>query len=318
MTAETFDEYIVKTFRMYAREKGIDLKSIALGSLESGKDIDDCETDFNWKLRDHVYDFKKVIGQYMADDVESAVLSSIELGDVIDLDDYFDDDGIAYSPRPRKSSGRKTPAFMSASTKPRNFRDLLVWYFRKYARDNGIDLEQLAYDALKTGKRDVVCERNFQRKLKGYSKDFEKVIGQYMSYQIEHAVLSSIELGDYIDMDEYFDDEGVAYNSKTKKSSGKKASTPRSVNKPAKPRGKAAPASKSPKLRYFKPGMNPDDMAEVIAEELTRCGLDKEYDSNWDVFDDCYWYMSTGEREDFVEWANEVRPKCPKAAAMIE
>ena len=87
---------------------------------------------------------------------------------------------------------------------------------------------------------------------------------------------------------------------------------------PAKARGKTTPVSRSPKLRYFKAGMSPDDMAEVIAEELTRCGLDKEYDPSWDVFDDCYWYMSTGERADFVEWANEVRPKCPKAAAMIE
>lgn len=186
MTADTLDEYIVKTFRMYAREKGIDLKSIALKTLESGKDIDDCETDFNWKLRDHVYDFKKVIGQYMADDVESAVLSSIELGDIIDLDDYFDDDG-------------------------------------------------------------------------------------------------------------------VCYNSKSKRSPGKKA-----------------PASRSVKRSFFPKGTTADQMAEAIAVELTKCGLDREYGPDFDVYDDCYWYMSTGDREDFVEWADNVRPECPRAAAMIE
>lgn len=186
MTVETFDQYIVRTFKMYAREKRIDLKSIALGSLESGKDIDDCETDFNWKLRDYVYDFKKVIGQYMADDIESAVLSSIELGDVIDLDDYFDDDGICYSRKSKRPSGKK------------------------------------------------------------------------------------------------------------------------------------APASRSVKRTFFPKGTTTDQMAEAIAVELTKCGLDREYGPDFDVYDDCYWYMGTGEREDFVEWADEVRPKCPRAAAMIE
>ena len=85
-----------------------------------------------------------------------------------------------------------------------------------------------------------------------------------------------------------------------------------------KPTGKKPPASKSPKLRYFQAGMKPDDMAEAIAVELTKCGLDREYGPDFDVYDDCYWYMSTGDREDFVEWADAVRPKCPKAAAMIE
>lgn len=93
--------------------------------------------------------------------------------------------------------------------------------------------------------------------------------------------------------------------------------------KPSKPT-RRAPASKSSKLRYFKPGMKPEDMAEAVAEELIKAGLDKEGypgfepEPNWDVYNDCYYYFDSGEEEDFAEWADAVRPKCPKAAAMIE
>ena len=77
-------------------------------------------------------------------------------------------------------------------------------------------------------------------------------------------------------------------------------------------------ASKSVRRRFFPEGTTSYQMAEAIARELIACGLDKDYGPDFDVYDDCYWYMSTGDREDFVEWANDVRPKSPKAAAMIE
>ena len=81
------------------------------------------------------------------------------------------------------------------------------------------------------------------------------------------------------------------------------------------PRSKA---SKSVRRRFFPEGTTSYQMAEAIARELIACGLDKDYGPDFDVYDDCYWYMGTGDREDFVEWADAVRPKSPKAAAMIE
>ena len=81
------------------------------------------------------------------------------------------------------------------------------------------------------------------------------------------------------------------------------------------PRSKA---SKSVRRRFFPEGTTSYQMAEAIARELIACGLDKDYGPDFDVYDDCYWYMGTGVREDFVEWADDVRPKSPKAAAMIE
>ena len=77
-------------------------------------------------------------------------------------------------------------------------------------------------------------------------------------------------------------------------------------------------ASKSVRRRFFPEGTTSYQMAEAIARELIACGLDKDYGPDFDVYDDCYWYMGTGDREDFVEWADAVRPKSPKAAAMIE
>lgn len=76
-------------------------------------------------------------------------------------------------------------------------------------------------------------------------------------------------------------------------------------------------ASKSVRRRFFPEGMTSYQMAEAIARELIACGLDKDYGPDFDVYDDCYWYMGTGDREDFVEWADAVRPRSPKAAAMI-
>ena len=77
-------------------------------------------------------------------------------------------------------------------------------------------------------------------------------------------------------------------------------------------------ASKSVRRRFFPEGTTSYQMAEAIARELIACSLDKDYGPDFDVYDDCYWYMGTGDREDFVEWADAVRPKSPKAAAMIE
>lgn len=77
-------------------------------------------------------------------------------------------------------------------------------------------------------------------------------------------------------------------------------------------------ASKSVRRRFFPEGTTSYEMAEAIARELIVCGLDKDYGPDFDVYDDCYWYMGTGDREDFVEWADAVRPRSPKAAAMIE
>ena len=186
------------------------------------------------------------------------------------------------------------------------FDEYIARTFRIYAREKGIDLKSLAYQSVESGWDVDACNVNFRRLLRGYANDFRKVIGQYMGDDVEASILNSIELEDLIDMDVYFDDDGIAYSPKSGKSSGKRA-----------------PKSRSVKRRFFPKGTTTDRMAEMIAQELISCGLDKGYPGfepgpNWDVYDDCYWYMDTGDRKDFTEWERKVRSKCPKAADMIE
>ena len=181
------------------------------------------------------------------------------------------------------------------------FDQYIVRTFKMYAREKGIDLKSIAYWSLESGKDVDECNSNFRRELRRYASDFKDVIGQYMADDVEASILNTFELEDLIDMDVYFDDDGICYTRKSKRSSGKKVPASRSVNR-----------------TFFPKGTTTDQMAESIAVELTKCGLDREYSPDFDVYDDCYWYMSTGDREDFVEWADKVRPKCPRAAAMIE
>ena len=112
----SLNKYVADAFRMYAREHGIDLQEMAMGCIRSGDTYDDCEERFQSELRDVAMDFQRVIGQYMADDVVIAVSEEIEFEDLVDTDDLFDDEWVAYNRKPTQRRSTSSQCVRRKST----------------------------------------------------------------------------------------------------------------------------------------------------------------------------------------------------------
>ena len=115
------EEYIREMFDTYLGENNVSIEKLARDCISSGKDYSDCEAKFNRELRRLAKEFQEVIGDYMGDDVVYAVGSAYDFSDQ-DVDDYFDNDGVAYNRKPARSSSacvRKRPASGGAKGKAR-------------------------------------------------------------------------------------------------------------------------------------------------------------------------------------------------------